>query len=90
MKRKRFCGLCGGRLDRTSFDHVYEYSEELGPVVFEDVPVLQCTECGERWFEGNVLEAMDAVIEGKLKSPRNIEITVPAYSPKLYLKKVTV
>lgn len=86
MKRKRNCGVCGGSLETVIIDQIQEYSEELGTVIFEDVPALQCGECGERWFEGQVLEAIDAVLEKKPVAPKKISISVPAYPKEIYLK----
>lgn len=84
MERERICGLCGGKLKKITVGQVQEYNENIGTVIFEKVPALQCTECGEKWFEGQILEAMDAVMEEKPKPSRKIKISVPVYSLETY------
>ncbi|TET91213.1 MAG: YgiT-type zinc finger protein [Desulfobacteraceae bacterium] len=62
VERERICGFCGGKLTKITIGQIQEYNQDIGAVVFENVPALQCTECGEKWFEGQILEAMDAVL----------------------------
>lgn len=84
VEKERICGLCGEKLKKITVGQVQEYSEDVGTVIFENVPALQCTECGEKWFEGQILEAMDAVLEEKPKPSRKIKISVPVYSLGTY------
>lgn len=61
---------------------VIQYDKRWGKqiVVFEDVPVETCPQCGEIWLDGKTTEKMEKLFLKKTK-PTHV-LTVPAWSLK--------
>ncbi len=70
------CYFCQGEVINKRIRHVHHWNEEI--VIFENVPVEVCTQCGEVYFSPEVLEMMDkATLE---QTPPDKSIAVPVFS----------
>ncbi len=73
--RVRKCGRCGSDQIRTvRLAHVLRHRDDIGTIVFGDVPAQQCGDCGERFFPSEVALAMDKLIRERAKATRTIEL----------------
>ena len=55
------CARCEGSLERRPITHQQPWGDEL--YEFENVPALICRQCGEVWFEAEVSQLMDKIIQ---------------------------
>jgi len=83
MFRVKKCGICGGEVKEITIKYLERHPQELGPVIFEDVPAQQCAKCGERFYPSEVALTMDSVIQKKIKAKKTI--TLPLYPISEYL-----
>jgi YgiT-type zinc finger domain-containing protein len=70
------CYFCKGKVRKQTIQHVYHWGEKL--FILEDVPAEVCQQCGETYFEPEVLEAMDKLASGEIK-PKDT-LPVPVFS----------
>lgn len=61
MATPTHCTACSSALVPNTVTH----SEQVGDEVFEidDVPALVCLTCGETWFESEVMETIQGIVE---------------------------
>ncbi len=66
------CEYCKGsvRTRRVTVDH----RRGLHLYVFDNVPVGVCSECGERYYPGRVLEQLDEIAEHGLKGAKTVRV----------------
>jgi YgiT-type zinc finger domain-containing protein len=57
----RLCALCGGEMQATTITH--EEKRDSNIYLFQHVPALVCTACGEIWIDEAVLQQIDQLIE---------------------------
>jgi YgiT-type zinc finger domain-containing protein len=72
--RVKKCGVCGGQVRIVNLPKVTRYRDDVGLVVFGDVPAQECVDCGERFFPSEVALAMDKVIRERMKATETIEL----------------
>ena len=70
MKR---CYFCKGVVKESRVRAIREREGQI--FVIDDVPAQVCTQCGEQFYRGWVLEEMDRLASGK--EPAEQEIKVP-------------
>jgi YgiT-type zinc finger domain-containing protein len=72
------CSFCGnGRFSTKAVQYIYRHDDRL--LVMNGVPCEECTYCGERYYEGPVLERIERQfvrIYREGKKPRS-EVAVP-------------
>jgi YgiT-type zinc finger domain-containing protein len=71
------CHFCGGQATTRKVDVMRQWKGRY--ILFENVPAHVCTQCGERYYDAGVAEAMDEIMrasETKLDSHREICIPV--------------
>jgi YgiT-type zinc finger domain-containing protein len=51
------CTFCGGEVDERLID--YDYRRKGHLLVFRNVPAGVCCQCGEKYFQPDVLKKMD-------------------------------
>ncbi|MBI3923094.1 MAG: YgiT-type zinc finger protein [Armatimonadetes bacterium] len=85
MFKLTHCGICGGELEDVVVAKVSRFREQVGTVVFEEVPVQQCRECKEQYLSAEVLEGMERVLRKGKPAPHTALVEVPAYPPNAYL-----
>ena len=70
------CLFCKGPVHRQRIRHVHSWKGNV--YIFNDVPAEVCQQCGEVYFEPQVLEQMDRLTEGKI-APETI-LRVPVFA----------
>jgi len=55
------CFECGGEIVEKKSSAVF-YKKNSTPVFFEDVPVGECVQCGEKYLSGAVSEKMSDIL----------------------------
>jgi YgiT-type zinc finger domain-containing protein len=71
------CYLCGGVLLTQDVTKIQMWKGELIGVV-ERVPAMACNQCGEQYFDAQVLEDIDNLFAQKNSPSKNISI--PSYT----------
>ncbi len=77
---KLTCPLCGGQMSERRID--YEFKEKDKYIVVKNVPAFVCVECGEQYFEPEVVEKIlssDIEKEGRrVTSLEEVEVNYAA------------
>lgn len=60
------CSFCGGELEERLVQHEYRWEGSL--FIFEDVPAAVCRQCGEKYFDAQVVKAMEKAVLEKLNT----------------------
>ncbi|MGC9358483.1 MAG: type II toxin-antitoxin system MqsA family antitoxin [Anaerolineae bacterium] len=71
------CSFCGGELEERRVQHEYRWEGRL--VVFEDVPARVCRQCGEKYFDAQVVKAMERVVLHQLEPQRILQVPLFVY-----------
>ncbi|MBI4548225.1 MAG: type II toxin-antitoxin system MqsA family antitoxin [Ignavibacteriae bacterium] len=71
-----YCYQCGGVLQLQRVKKIHTWKGELIGVI-ENVPAWVCNQCGERYYDGEVLEKIDRMMKERTTPTRTF--TVPAY-----------
>jgi len=75
-KKLELCFLCGGTLQPQTVTKIQTWKGELRGVV-ENVPAYVCNQCGEKYFDGVVLEQIDSLLQHKNTPVK--QISIPLY-----------
>src|SRR5512132_4178732 len=59
--QQELCAVCGGELRSTTITHEERRGTEL--YLFQHVPALVCSVCGEIWLEEKTLQEIDRLIK---------------------------
>ncbi|WP_435620190.1 YgiT-type zinc finger protein [Thermoanaerobacterium thermosulfurigenes] len=70
------CFKCGGKLEKKEIRIEKWIEDKL--IVIEHVPVMECVECGERYFDANTSLKLDEYFYEK-KPVKTIEVPVFEY-----------
>ena len=71
------CHFCGGQVTAQNLDVMRQWKGRY--ILIEKVPAHVCTQCGERYYDAGVAEAMDEIMrasESELGTKREICIPV--------------
>jgi YgiT-type zinc finger domain-containing protein len=60
-QKKDICAICGGQLTETSITHEERRGTHL--YLFQHVPALVCSVCGEIWIEETTLKEIDRLLQ---------------------------
>jgi YgiT-type zinc finger domain-containing protein len=70
------CFECGGEVVQLKTSLVF-YKKDKTPVFFEDVPVGECKQCGEKYVSGSVSEKVSEFLESeKLDTKEYLKVPV--------------
>jgi YgiT-type zinc finger domain-containing protein len=72
------CEYCGGTVRERNVTVDLRRGDRL--FVFENVPVGVCTKCGERYYPGRVLEALDEIAQHGLKGAKTQQVPTFDYA----------
>ena len=61
------CVECGAEVKSVVLHQYERRGKATGLVIFEDVPAVECPNCGEQYFAAEVSELMDKVLQGGVK-----------------------
>lgn len=75
-KRDDKCAICGGELHDALVTTIEDGVIEDEFVVVENVPVQECHECGEQWFDIGTMRKLEAIAKGKTFVVKKIEVPV--------------
>lgn len=70
----RACPVCRGRMTEMRVRHVQAWREQV--VVFENVPVDACEQCGETLFAGLVVDRLNEILWSMPPATRTVEVPV--------------
>jgi len=65
-------------LEERLVQHEYRWEGKL--FVFEDVPARVCRQCGEKYFDAQVVKAMERAVLEQLEPKRIIQVPVFSYA----------
>ena len=71
------CSFCSGELEERLVQHEYRWEGEL--FIYEDVPARVCRQCGERYFDAEVVKAMERAVLCRLAPQRVLEVPLFSY-----------
>ena len=71
------CSFCDGELQEQQVQHEYRWESKL--FVFEDVPARVCRQCGEKYFDAQVVKAMERAVLRQLKPKRILRVPLFSY-----------
>jgi len=70
------CFECGGEIVEKRSSLVF-YKKDRTPVFFEDVPVGECVQCGEKYLSGGVSEKISDVLAcEKISATKHLSVPV--------------
>jgi len=72
------CEYCGGNVEERSVTVDYRRGDLL--VVFHNVPVGVCTQCGERYYPGRTLETLDELAQHALDGAETQQVRTFDYA----------
>ena len=83
MKKKKYsdCFFCGGEVTEQLLSREFRWQGQL--FIFEDVPMVVCSQCGEKVLRPEVAKAVDVVLQGKKKPIRTIKVPVYQYEKQV-------
>jgi YgiT-type zinc finger domain-containing protein len=68
------CFYCGGAVDEHLMPREIRWQGQL--LIFEDVPMGVCRQCGEKFLRPEVAKAIDRVLLEQKKPTRTIQVPV--------------
>jgi len=72
------CSFCDGELEERLVQHEYRWEGKL--FVFEGVPARVCRQCGEMYFDAQVVKAMERAVLQQLEPARILQVPLFVYS----------
>ncbi len=77
MKQYDDCFFCGGTVDEQLLPREIRWKEAL--LVFEDVPMGVCTQCGEKFLRPEVAKRIDTILRSRKRPIRTLQVPVYQY-----------
>jgi YgiT-type zinc finger domain-containing protein len=77
-KNRLPCSFCDGELEDALVQHPYRWQGRI--YVFEEVPTQVCKQCGEKYFDAKIVEAMEHAVLKKVKPTRTMRVPVFAFN----------
>lgn len=74
------CGICKGDMERKLVTHTEDLGESV--VVIRNVPALVCSECGNVWYSGDVVQQLEAIVDAIAANPFT-EVAVVKFEDKV-------
>ena len=72
------CFECGGEFVAKR-DNIIFYTKDKSPVFFEDIPLNECVQCGEKYIAGDISEKISEVLNNDVIVTEK-KLTVPVVS----------
>jgi YgiT-type zinc finger domain-containing protein len=67
------CMRCHGELITGKTTQHYDHNDSL--LIIRDIPAMVCNQCGEAWFNNDVIAILEKITSDFKKSRRGINIT---------------
>jgi YgiT-type zinc finger domain-containing protein len=74
VRKNMVCEFCGGHTRQRRVRKQHWFHKKL--YVLEEVPAEVCTECGERYFHAQVLDAIDRMLEAEHLVKAHLQVEV--------------
>lgn len=71
------CGICKAETEEQ--DVTYTEDVAQGVIIIRHVPAHVCTECGNKWYDGNVVSQLEKLVDNYL-SLAGSEVSIVNYS----------
>ncbi len=71
------CEYCLGKVKEKIRDEGYWYRGKL--LVIKDVPVGVCEKCGEKYYKGATLEAMELIAKNRSQLRKTITVPITTF-----------
>ena len=71
------CYYCGGSVEEQHLPREVRWKGDL--IVFDNVPMGVCTQCGEKFLKPGVAKSIDDALHGKNEPSRTMEVPVFAF-----------
>lgn len=71
------CFFCGGVVEERRLPREIRWQGKL--LVFEDVPMGVCTQCGEKFLRPEVAKKIDAMLQSMKRPSRTLQVPVYQY-----------
>ena len=55
----KVCYFCGGNIERKKIRHIHQWGDKI--IIFENLPVEVCSQCGEKYLSPDTIEMIDKV-----------------------------
>jgi len=72
------CFLCKGNMEDKAVTHTVDFGSCI--VIVRSVPAMVCTQCGEVWYNGTVIQQLENIVE-TITASALTEIAVVNYTP---------
>jgi YgiT-type zinc finger domain-containing protein len=69
------CFECGGQIVRTTTSFIM-YDSHGKPIFFEEVPANECTQCGEKYLDGQTVNKIEQVMRDGSDGKKEIKVPV--------------
>jgi len=82
MKKGRIygdCTVCGGQVSEQRVQKLCTWGGRLIAIV-DDVPAGVCRQCGERYYQGYVLKAIESMLASGKKIAKHIRVPSVRYA----------
>lgn len=70
------CFMCRGKTEKKLVNYIVDMDTTI--IIIKDVPANVCTQCGERYFDDEVMKKLEKIIDNIKKI--SVEISVVKYS----------
>lgn len=73
------CFECGGTIVRV-ISTFFQYTCDGSPILFEAVPLDECSQCGEKFLDAATLDRLQSVCETGGEARKVIEVPVVSFA----------
>ena len=70
------CFMCKGKTEKQLVNYIVDMGKTV--IIIKEVPANVCTQCGERYFDDEVMEKLEKIIDNVKKIA--VEISVVRYN----------
>ena len=71
------CIFCGGSLKQSKTDYIEKNDNHV--ILIKDVPCEECEQCGETYFNNNIVKAIERILNSIQPVSSEITLTVLDY-----------
>jgi len=72
------CIFCGGNLKQSKTDYIEKNGSMV--ILIKDVPCEECEQCGETYFNNNIVKKIEHILNGIQPISSEITLTVIDYT----------
>lgn len=76
----KICYYCGGTIKQKRIRYIHEWGDKI--IIFENLPVEVCSQCGEKYLSPDIIEMIDKVT-ATTKAKKYVKIPVVSVPEKV-------